>query len=161
MNWAHVHLILNHIPVLGTVFGLTLLGWAILRRNDAVQRVALATFVAVALLALPVYLTGQPAEDVVEHAAGVSESVIEAHEEAAVVALIGVELLGLIAAGGLYLSRRGRAPFAAAPRTALLLSIVVAGLMAWTANLGGQIRHVETRAGAQVPTGDEDAGEGR
>ncbi len=161
MNWAHVHLILNHVPVLGTVFGLTLLGWAILRRNDAVQRVALATFVAVALLALPVYLTGEPAEAVVEHAAGVSESVIEAHEEAAVVALIGVELLGLIAAGGLYLSRRGRAPSVAAPRTALLLSIVVAGLMAWTANLGGQIRHVETRAGAQVLTGDEDAGEGR
>ena len=155
MNWAHGHLILNHVPVLGTVFGLALLAWAMLRRSDAVQRVALGTFVVIAMLALPVYFTGEPAEGVVEHAAGVSEAAIEAHEGAALVALIGVELLGLIGLGGLYLSRRGRTPSAAAPRAALLVSIVVAGLMAWTANLGGQIRHVETRAGAQVPAGDE------
>ena len=25
MNWAHVHLVINHIPVLGTVFGTLLL----------------------------------------------------------------------------------------------------------------------------------------
>jgi len=25
MNWAHVHLLLNHVPVLGTIFGVVLL----------------------------------------------------------------------------------------------------------------------------------------
>lgn len=53
MNWAHVHLLLNHVPVLGTIFGLALLGYALMRRNDGLTRVALGVFVVVALLALP------------------------------------------------------------------------------------------------------------
>ncbi len=96
MNWAHIHLLLNHVPVLGTVFGLSLLGWSMLRRDLGVQRVALGVFVAIAMLALPAYFSGEPAKDVVEHAARVSEQAIEVHERAALVSLIGVELLGLV-----------------------------------------------------------------
>jgi len=148
MNWAHLHLLSNHLPVLGTVFGLGLLGWAVLRRNDAVQHVALGTFVVVALLALPAYFTGEPAEDVVEHVVGVAESSIEAHEAAALVALIGVEVVGLLALIALYRARAGRPTSGLATRAVLIVATVAAGLMAWTANLGGQIHHAEIRPGA-------------
>jgi beta-lactamase regulating signal transducer with metallopeptidase domain len=74
MNWAHIHLLLNHVPVLGTIFGLALLGYAVLKRSEALKRAALGVFVAVALLALPVYFTGEPAEEAVQSAAGVSKS---------------------------------------------------------------------------------------
>ena len=33
----------------------------------------------------------------------------------------------------------------------LATSLLVGGLMAWTANLGGQIRHTEIRSGANAP----------
>jgi hypothetical protein len=33
--------------------------------------------------------------------------------------------------------------------------LLVAGLMAWTANLGGQIRHSEIRASAQASAGED------
>jgi hypothetical protein len=54
----------------------------------------------VALLALPAYFTGEPAEEAVERAVGVTEQVIDAHEAAALVSLVGVELLGVIASAG-------------------------------------------------------------
>ena len=32
MNWAHVHLLINHIPVLGTLFGTLLLVFGIVKK---------------------------------------------------------------------------------------------------------------------------------
>jgi len=34
----------------------------------------------------------------------------------------------------------------------LAASLIVSGLMAWTANVGGQIRHTEIRSNASPPT---------
>jgi uncharacterized membrane protein len=155
MSPAHLHLVLNHIPVLGTIFGLALLGYARYRREEAVTRAALGTFVAVALLALPAYFTGEPAEEAVEHAPGVAEQAIETHEAAALPALIGVEALGVIGTGGLLLARGGRPVSRAATGAALAVAVATAGLMARTANLGGQIRHPEIRSAASLPSGTE------
>jgi uncharacterized membrane protein len=156
MNWPHIHLLLNHVPVLGTIFGLALLGYGVLRGSEALKRTALGVFVAVALLALPVYFTGEPAEEVVESAAGVSKAAIDAHEAFALISLIGVEVLGVIALAGLMLARRGRPVASEVTGAALVVSLAVAALMAKTANLGGQIRHEEIRAGAPPANGAED-----
>jgi uncharacterized membrane protein len=157
MNWAHLHLMLNHVPVLGTVFGLGLLVWGMLRRNESVQRAALATFGIAAIVAIPVYLTGEPAESAVEHLAGTTEAAIEAHEEAALISLISLEIVGLIAFAGMVL--RKVMALRVATRAALVLSLVTAGLMARTANLGGRIRHAEIGASA-ASGGEHESGEG-
>lgn len=159
MNWAHIHLVLNHAPVLGTVFGLVLFAYALARRDEGLKRIGLGVFVIVALVALPVFFTGEPAEGVVEGTAGISEPLIEAHESAALFALIGVELLGAVALAGLLFTR-GRARPLSAPlaRATVLVSLIAAALMARTANLGGKIHHTEIRAGA-VPPADGEAGE--
>lgn len=163
MNWAHIHLLSNHIPVLGTAFGVALFGYAVLRRDEGLKRIGLGVFVIVALLALPVFFTGEPAEGVVENAPGIAEPLIEAHESAALIALIGAELLGAVALAGLFATRRGRGPLPAAlTRATVLVSLIAAGLMARTANLGGKIHHTEIRAGA-VPAveGEAEHDEGR
>ena len=147
MNLPHIHLMLNHVPVLGTLFGLVLLAWGIMRRNGALQRAALLTFTVVALVAIPVYLTGEPAEEAVEHLAGTVDSAIDPHEDAALISFIAMELLGGLALGALLLSRTRFNP-ALVVRGALAVAIITGGLMAWTANLGGRIRHGEVGAGA-------------
>lgn len=154
MNWPHLHLMLNHVPVLGTLFGMLLLAYGIVRRHDTVQRAALGTFIVAALVALPVYFTGEPAEEAVEHLAGTAQQAIDSHEEAALISLILVAVLGATALVGLLLARRGRATTVV--RVALAVSIVTVGLMAWTANLGGRIRHPEVRQ-ATLPQGTERA----
>jgi uncharacterized membrane protein len=148
---------LNHFPVLGTLFGLVLLAWGIVRRNDSLQRAALLTFTVVALIAIPVYLTGEPAEEAVEHLAGTAESAIKPHEDAALISFIAMELLGALALGTLLLSRTRFNP-ALVVRSALAVAVVTGGLMAWTANLGGRIRHGEVGAGAGQ-SGEREHGE--
>jgi uncharacterized membrane protein len=152
MNLAHVHLLLNHIPVLGTVFGLILLIIAILRKSEELRKVCLGTFVVVTLLAIPVYLTGDPAENIVKNLPGVSKPTIDAHDDAAGASLIALSILGVVSLAGLILEWKSRP----APRwfgTLLLaLSLIATGMMAWTANLGGQIRHSEVRSGSVTPS---------
>ena len=143
MNPAHLHLMLNHIPVLGTAFGMALLGWAVLRRSEELSRVSLGVLVIVALFAIPAYLTGEPAEEVVEHLAGVNEGAIDAHEDAAKFAFAGVLALGAVALGGLILSRRRQATARWMQILVLVLALLVFAMMVRTANLGGLIRHPE------------------
>ena len=56
MDGAHLHLILNHIPVFGLLVGFLLLVWGMIRGYDEVQKAALVTLFLTAATALPVYL---------------------------------------------------------------------------------------------------------
>ena len=72
-NPAHLHLMLNHVPLLGTAFGLGLVGWALLRKSEELKKISLGVFVIVAVLAVPAYLMGEPAEKLVENLPDVSK----------------------------------------------------------------------------------------
>lgn len=148
MDAAHAHLILNHIPVVGLGAAILLLLYALARKNDEMKKAALAGFVLLALVAIAVFLTGKAAEDLVEHLPGVTEAFIEQHEEAATASLIAIELLGALSLAGLFLTRRSAAVPKWFAAVVLVASLGVAGMITWTANLGGQIRHTEIRAGA-------------
>jgi hypothetical protein len=151
MNAAHLHLILNHIPVLGTAFGLGLLTFAIWRKSEELKKTALGVFVLAALLTLPAYLTGEPAEGIVKTLPGISKPIIEQHEQAAGIAFTSVALLGAGALVGLFLSRRDRILPRWFGSTMVAASLTVAILMAWTANLGGQVHHTELRPNSIPP----------
>jgi hypothetical protein len=153
MSWTHVHLALNHLPVIGLVFVLCLLAAAVWRGNVDLLKASYWATVILALVAWGVYLTGEPAEEMVEHLSGFSESLVEQHERAALIATIGLSLLGIAALVGLFY--RGVRRWY--PKAVLLGALLVTGLMIWTANLGGQIRHTEIRAGAQMPSGETEA----
>jgi hypothetical protein len=151
MNAVHFHLLLNHVPVLGTVFGLGLLMIAHLWRSDAVFKATLCLLLVTALVAIPVYLTGEPAEDAVSGLPGVTENLIEKHEDAAAVALGGVLGLGLLSLAGLVIFRGERTVARGFAIVTFIATLSVSALMGYTANLGGQIRHTEIRTGATVP----------
>lgn len=159
MNAAHLHLAINHLPVVGSLFALILVVMAMLRKNAALTKLSLEAIVFVALLTLPVYLTGEPAEEQVEHLSGTATSIIEAHESSANLATTAAAVLGVFALGNLIGFRKREIPRWVLV-ICLALSLLSTGLMAYTANLGGQIRHPEIRSGT-VPqpannTGHED-----
>ncbi len=156
MNQAHLHLLLNHFPVIGAILCLLLLLFALIRKSDELKRASLGGLVLISLLTIPAFLTGEPAEELVENLPGVSHALIEAHEEAALVAFIALGLTGALALVGLIWFRRRTVLPIWLMTVALLLTSASVGLMARTANLGGEIRHTEIRAasGSTLPAGD-------
>ena len=128
MDPVHIHLILNHIPAIGLLIATALLITALLRKNDELMKVVLVLFVFLALISIPVFMTGEPSEEEVEHLPQVSHSLIEKHEDAAAISLGVVEILGVSSLAGLFLFRGARIPkwF---QLVILVLCIVSTGLM--------------------------------
>lgn len=155
INYAYLHLVLVHIPIVGLVFGIFLLVVAMAKKSEEIKRVSLVVFVLIAVMTLPAYFTGEPAEDAVERLPGVAESIIDEHEESSLMALLSAELLGITALGGLLLLPRSKTISTWFLATQLVLSIGSGGLMANTANLGGKIRHTEIRSGLRSPPADD------
>ncbi len=147
MNAAHIHLLLNHIPILGAIFGLALLLDGVSRKSDDIKKASFGTFVITALITIPVYLTGDGAAAIVHGLPGVSEAIIAQHDQAATVTLVAIELLGAVALWGLWgwQSAPGMAGWML--YTVLALAVISSGLGVWTGSLGGQVRHTEVRAG--------------
>jgi hypothetical protein len=163
MSGVHIHLLLNHIPVIGGMFVLALLALALVRRSSELAKIALGFFAVLGAVAVVVFLTGEPAEELVEGLPGVSEGIMERHEELALIATVAMAALGSLSLAALAAFRRRLLPrWVGAAGFALALG--VGGLMGYTANLGGQIRHTEIRAGTTVDGGtalDDDDGERR
>ena len=159
MNAAELHLLINHLPVLGSVFACVLLITGRVARNDVVTRTGLFTMIFAALAGGGVFLSGEPAEHFVEKLAGYSESHVEAHEDAGKIAAIALGLAGLVAAIALLRYRRTPVPGGVSV-IVLLSALIAAGFVGWTAYLGGQIRHTELRPDFEtVPAGSAEVGD--
>ena len=145
MNGAHLHLVLNHLPVVLAPTALIVLALGLWRRNEEFIKVGLGLFVAASLLAIPAYLTGEPAESVVARYSGVTMENIERHEGAATGALVAIILAGLVSLTHLVREwRRGDAPPWLVPM-ALILGLLATVWLGVAANLGGHVRHQELR----------------
>jgi uncharacterized membrane protein len=145
MSAAHWHLMLNHIPLLGLAIGTVLLAYGAGRRHDDVQRASLGLLAGAGLSAIAVYLTGEPAEEVVEGLANVSHDALDAHEHFAIYALVGGIATGVAALGSLLYGWARRALARWTVLLTLVLALTTTGLLGYTANLGGKISHPELR----------------
>jgi hypothetical protein len=144
---AHLHLLVNHVPILGAFFALALLLASFVYAPEVLRRTALVVLVIVGVAGGAAKLSGDPAEDGVRGMPGVTRAAIHTHEDMADKAFIAAAIVGIFAVGLLWSTRR-----AALPRwtfyAALGGSAAVSALMAYTGLLGGQIRHTEVRPGA-------------
>ena len=137
MNLAHLHLLLNHVPTVGLGVGCGLFVAALVGKSKDLKRASFVVFFVIALVALPAYLTGSAARFAVQDRLELPDDLIAAHQDAAMLALIPMELTGLVAWIALWRFRRWTLT------ALLLLSIVAFGLMARAATIGGQLRHPE------------------
>lgn len=154
---THVHLLLNHFPTIGTILALGLMLMAYIRRNDHLKKVSLEVFFLIAISTLPVYVSGQAAAEALKEQAGVSASAIVTHNDAALGALIIMEITGFVAWIGLWRIRRIGRVTNGLMLTILVLTVFTVATTARAANLGGDIRHPEISGGVYAglfgPTG--------
>ena len=149
MHSAHYHLLLNHWPILGTFIGLVLFVVALYADKEDLKQASLAMFAFMALLAIPAFMSGSSAQEVLKAAPDVSKDIIENHQGVALLALIFMEITGIASLVGLW--KYSRAPKSSGEArlgsgialVVLLLAALTMGLMSVTGNTGGNIRHPE------------------
>jgi hypothetical protein len=143
VNWAHIHLVLTHIPVIGVGTILCFLLVGKIRRSREIEWLSLQMFVALALLSIVVYLTGSPASHQMREMPGISREIIHRHSSAADFAFTAMEVLGMLCLAALVWFRNAAEVPVRVTTVILALACVVLLMMLWTANLGGRIRHPE------------------
>src|SRR5688572_4455656 len=157
MTLVHLHLLLNHVPTIGTGLAIALLVLSFFRKNDMLRRVSLEMFFIVALVTIPAYLSGLSAQQQIQERPGVSNIMIEAHEDAAVFAFILMQLTGAFAWLALWQFRLMGRYARWATFSVVLLSALTMAVTARAANLGGEIRHPELLASGAAIEGTEEA----
>ena len=145
MNLAHLHLLLNHFPIIGTIVALGLFITSFVGKNDDLKRSALIIFAAMALITLPTFFSGIGAQRAVRKDPGVSTAVIDRHEGAALLAMFLMLITGALALIELWRRRRivTEKPWSGNLLAILVFSLLTTGLMARVGTTGGDIRHPE------------------
>lgn len=154
MNLAHVHLLLNHFPTIGTIIGLGLFVIAMIGKSEDLKRASLVIFFGIALLTIPTYMSGNAAQEALCLVAptpvgapcpnpAMSRPLIEAHRDSAMLAYIPMEVMGVLAWLGLWQYRRTVHIAPWIEWTVGGLAVATIGLMVNASNIGGLIRHPE------------------
>ena len=108
MDGAHLHLVLNHFPILGSLFGLVILAYGLWSKNKAFMNAGLIVLIAIALFTILTFLSGEAAEEIIEHNPGISEQLIEDHEERGKIGFLLMELLGIMSVAALFISVKNK-----------------------------------------------------
>lgn len=143
MNQTHIHLLITHLPIFGSILGGLVLAHGLWTKSNPTKIAAYNLLIISSIGAVIAYLTGEGAEETVEKIQGVSENMIDQHADFAVYALISLSILGLAALIGLFLSLKKSALARTIAIITFVLSLISFGLIARTGYLGGQIRHTE------------------
>ena len=148
MDFVHLHLLLNHFPIIGIIVGTGLFLSSFLVHAESLRRSSLIVFVAIALLTIPAFVTGMGAQvkDVEEGA--VAEALVQRHLGSAELSIWFVEVTGALAAIALWRSGRQVAPARWNTVALVGFSLMTVLVMARTGSTGGSIRH---EAGSVVP----------
>jgi len=150
MNLAHVHIVINHIPSLGMVVAACLLVFSLLRKNDNLKKVSFQLLVAMSLMALPTFMSGSAAEAMLRNSTDATKGLIQEHENAAIWTLTLISITGTFAWFGLWQYRRFSRPGIGNTAIVVILSLMTAAAILRTANMGGDITHMEIRTSGET-----------
>ena len=143
MDQTHLHLLITHLPIFGSILGGLVLAHGLWTKSNQTKMAAYNLFIISAIGAGIAYLTGEAAEERVENIQGVVEATIKQHEEFALFALVSLIVLGVGSIIGLFLTLRKSKLITTIALVILAISLISFGLVARTGYLGGQIRHTE------------------
>ena len=143
LNPAHWHLLVNHLPIIGSIIGLFILGFGILSKAEVIVKMSYWLFIVLAVFAIIAKQTGEQAEGFIMSAKLADETLIEPHAQVADFAQWAMIILGLMALSALFINRLKTLKIM--PLIILVTALLAAGLMGWTGFLGGEIMHKEIR----------------
>lgn len=148
MNDAHLHMVVNHFPIIGTIFGLGILITGMILKNNSVKMVAYVLFIIAAVFAAFSMGTGEGAEELVEDMPSIGKQIIHEHEEWAEKLALVLYVIGALSLLSIFF-RIKKMVFEKYTSLAILIIAVVGVFLAkQVGTSGGEIRHTEIRPNA-------------
>lgn len=147
MDGTHIHLLLTHFPIMGTLIAGAIMIWAIIKNNPKFKDFAAGLVIVLAVSAIIVDNTGESAEHTAKNIPGVTKQAIHTHEDAAQPALIITLAAGLVCAVFLFFSIRKLPMRKSLFTVCTVLTVLAFAAMARAGYYGGQIRHTEIAGG--------------
>jgi len=157
MDQTHIHLLINHFPIFGSLIGGFVLLHGLLTKSDQTKIAAYYVLIFSSIGAVIAYLTGEAAEETVENIQGISKVMLDQHEDASVFALVALIALGVSATISVFLTLKKSIYIRKLAIVTILIAGISFGIIARTGYLGGQIRHTELNAATPYQdAGNED-----
>lgn len=158
--WSHAHLILNHLPTAGFVFGIAALVTALVFDNAAMKRGSLILFVILGVIGVPTYVAGTAAMWALTQPTipEISKAVINSHRDMALWTLFGLGATGIVAWIELWRGRSQGAFSKFSLNLVLGFAVLTLLIMTETGHRGGLINHPEIRSASEVLPTDPEAG---
>lgn len=145
MSAAHLHLLVVHLPVVGCLSALVLLAIGEWRRSELVFQIACGFLLGCTVSAAAAYYSGPEAYEQLETVLAAEKTLIEDHAVLGRAAFVGMVIVGVVALQALLQFLQDEKPARWLRWLLLALTLAMCALFAWTAHLGGLIRHVELR----------------
>ena len=142
MNYEHLHLLLNHFPIIGMMIGVGLFLVSFVGKNKDLRRASYIVFVGIALITIPAFMTGFAAQSMLKG----PDMLIRRHESSALLSVWFVLITGAIALVGLWESQGKGQPSRWNVAALLVFSLLALGLISRTGYTAGEIRHTEIRS---------------
>lgn len=145
MNDAHLHMVVNHFPIIGTILGLGILIAGFFLKNNSVKNTAYVIFVGCAIFTFAAMYTGEGAEEIVEDMPTIGHQIIHEHEELAEKFALIMYVTGFFALIAIVTSLKNSKFGKISSILTLILAIVAVVLSKSVGTSGGEIRHTEIR----------------
>ena len=145
IDGTHLHLLINHLPVFGSMMGLLVLIYAMITKSEQTRIAAYLVMIVSAIGGAIAYFTGEAAEETAENLPGVSHDLIEMHEDAAFFAFWAFVIVAVVSLVAIWMTKR-KIRISMMSWIVLVLSLWAFSVVARTSYLGGQIRHSEIRS---------------
>lgn len=155
MNDAHLHMVVNHFPIIGAILGLGVLIAGMILKNRSIKNTAYVLFIVAAVFAAFSMGTGDGAEEMVEDMPNIGKQIIHEHEEIAEKFAVVMYLLGFCSLLGIYFDYKNHTKAKLVAAVTLIIAIVAVALSSFVGTSGGEIRHTEIRANATPTIGTE------
>lgn len=152
MSPVHFHLVINHFSVFAIPVALAFFIFSLRTKSDSARRFSLLALIVVAAMVVPTYFSGEEAEEVVEKFPGISEALIESHEDAGKIAAILTMITAALAVAALVTKDKLASTF---NKLVIVSALVSIGGLFNAGRLGGIIRHPEIRSNGDSATSME------
>ena len=147
MDELHLHLVVNHMPIIFPIVGIIILLIGIFTKSEVTKRNAYIIFILGAITSIAAMGTGEGAEDSATKIAGLSENLIKKHEEVSEIFATLTYVLGAISLIALIASLKNSVISKYAPFVVGIFAVVALFFAQKAGTTGGEIRHTEIRTG--------------